>query len=187
MKTAHRLTADYWQAIQDNNRQFDDCFFYGVTTTKIFCRPSCPSRLPKKEHILIFKTAEEALNADFRPCKRCQPTGEIVPNKEWIAQIKAFIRLNIARPLTLEIIAEECHGSPYHLHRVFKKITGETPLTYLLTLRIAEAKHLLLSTNEPIQKIAFKIGFASSAYFSTSFKQMTGSTPSDYRKQHLAK
>ncbi|MGM0203328.1 ada regulatory protein [Enterococcus sp. AZ187] len=54
MKTTYRLTQKRWEAIQNNNTQFDGDFFYGVTTTKIFCRPSCPSRVPNKNHVLIF-------------------------------------------------------------------------------------------------------------------------------------
>ena len=62
--------------------------FYGVTTTKIL---SSFVPVPNKNHVLIFKTAQEALTLGFRPCKRCQPTGQVVPNEEWVAQIKQFI------------------------------------------------------------------------------------------------
>ena len=80
-----------------------------------FCRPSCPSRVPNKNHVLIFKTAQEALTLGFRPCKRCQPTGQVVPNEEWVAQIKQFIDRHSAEPLSLDYLAQARHGSPFHL------------------------------------------------------------------------
>ena len=69
--------------------------------------------MPNKNHVLIFKTAQEALTLGFRPCKRCQPTGQVVPNEEWVAQIKQFIDRHSAEPLSLDYLAQACHGSPF--------------------------------------------------------------------------
>ncbi|QDI91460.1 hypothetical protein EPH95_09920 [Salicibibacter halophilus] len=63
----------YWTAIVDNDSAYDDKFFYGVRTTGVFCRPSCKSRVPKKENIRIFKDGRLAQAAKYRPCKRCNP------------------------------------------------------------------------------------------------------------------
>lgn len=187
MKTTYRLTQKRWEAIQNNNTQFDGDFFYGVTTTKIFCRPSCPSRVPNKNHVLIFKTAQEALTLGFRPCKRCQPTGQVVPNEEWVAQIKQFIDRHSAEPLSLDYLAQTCHGSPFHLQRTFKEQTKQTPLAYLTSIRIRQAQELLLHSPLTIQQIAKKVGFQTAAYFATTFKKETGVTPSVYRSKNESK
>ena len=134
------MTDEKWQAIIGNDASYNNQFFYGVKTTRIFCKPSCKSRVPKKENVRIFQSAEEALTAKFRPCKRCKPTNERLPENEWVALITEYISRNYNKKLTLETLAEISHGSPYHLHRTFKKIIGITPVEYIHQLRINMAK-----------------------------------------------
>lgn len=183
--TKHLLTKKRWKAIQDNNQIFDDDFYYGVTTTKIFCRPSCKSRLPNKEHVLIFLNSQEAIDNGFRPCKRCQPTG-IVTNKEWIEQICYYLKNNFQQKLTLEIIAENCHGSAFNLQRTFKKIVGLSPLNYLNKIRLEHAKDLLISTDQSIKSIALNCGFNNDTYFSTLFKRNFQMTPTTFRNKGVS-
>ena len=64
---------EYYQALIDKNAEYEGIFFVGVTTTGVFCRPTCPARKPKFEHCEFFETAQQALLASFRPCKRCRP------------------------------------------------------------------------------------------------------------------
>ena len=146
----HRLTDKRWNAICENDFRQDGEFFYGVKTTKIFCRPSCKSRVPKKENIYIFKNQAEAKEIGFRPCKRCKPDGEKVPNEEWIDQVKAFLDQNYVKALTLEMIADECHGSPFYLHRTFKAQIGMSPIEYLNEIRMKKYKDFLEKTKKPI-------------------------------------
>lgn len=70
------ITVEMWQAIVQNDSSYDDKFYYGVKTTRIFCRPSCKSRPPKIENVRIFQNVQQALSENFRPCKRCKPTGQ---------------------------------------------------------------------------------------------------------------
>lgn len=177
-----KITDAQWQAIVTNDSQFDDVFFYGVKTTKIFCRPSCKSRIPKRENVELFLDKEEALKAGYRSCKRCKSGGERIPDDEWTDQIKDFIEKFYREHLTLGIIASECHGSSYHLHRVFKKQMGITPLSYLHQIRIEKAQELLTHPHLDIQKIGEAVGIPNSAQFSTLFKKITKMTPSEYRR-----
>ncbi|CRH22183.1 Bifunctional transcriptional activator/DNA repair enzyme AdaA [Carnobacterium maltaromaticum] len=149
---------------------------------KIFCRPSCKSRIPNRENVEFFLDKEEALKAGYRSCKRCKSGGERVPDDEWTDQIKDFIEKIYREHLTLDIIASECHGSPYHLHRVFKKQMGITPLSYLHQIRIEKAQELLVHHQLDIQKIGEAVGIPNSAQFSTLFKKITKMTPSEYRR-----
>ncbi len=159
-------------------------FFYGVTSTKIFCYPSCKSRLPKKENIVIFKNAEEAISHGYRACKRCKSGGTTLPDTEWIENIQAYIQDNFANPLTLQTIAENCHGSPYHLHRTFKRITQITPITYLENIRIAYAKKQLSNSTRSIEEIGKLSGYPNPSHFSTTFKRHTGLSPNHFRKAY---
>lgn len=177
------MTDEQWQGVITNNATYDGQFFYGVRTTKIFCRPSCKSRAPKRENVELFHSKEEALAAGFRACKRCKSGGEKVPDDEWTFQIKAYLENNYNQSITLEKIAEECHGSQYHLHRVFKRQTGTTPLEYLHHIRIQQAQYLLKESTVSISKIAEQVGIPNSGQFATLFKKVVGETPNHYRQR----
>ncbi|WII40146.1 bifunctional transcriptional activator/DNA repair enzyme AdaA [Paenibacillus thiaminolyticus] len=177
------VTDEMWQAIVSNNRAYDGQFWYAVKSTGIFCRPSCKSRPPKRENVGFFHSPEAALSAHYRPCKRCKPTGERLPDDEWIAIVTAYIDRNYADKLTLHRLAELSHGSPYHLHRIFKKIMGVTPVEYVQRRRIGQAKELLRSTKLAIAEVGQSVGLANPPYFITLFKQTAGCTPAEYRKQ----
>lgn len=179
-----QLTDERWQAIINNDASYDFQFFYAVKTTCIFCRPSCKSRPPNKQNVRIFQNAQQALAAHFRPCKRCKPTGQRLPDSEWVDQITHFIDSHFSENVTLEILAEMCHGSPYHLHRTFKRVKGMTPGEYVQQLRMNKAKQLLADTDKTITDIAFAVGMSSTPYFVTLFKKMTGTTPTEYRHRH---
>ncbi|MGX9134652.1 bifunctional transcriptional activator/DNA repair enzyme AdaA [Rummeliibacillus sp. JY-2-4R] len=183
----NRLTDEKWQAIIDNNASYNNIFFYAVKTTGIFCKPSCKSRVPKRENVCIFTNAEQALQANFRPCKRCKPTNEKLPDSEWIALVTKYIDKNYANKLTLDSLADIAHGSPYHLHRTFKKITGVTPVEYIQIIRLNEAKKYLTQTNKTIEKISKYVGLPNTSYFITLFKEKMGLTPAQFRRQHLKK
>lgn len=176
------ITEEIWQVIVHNDSSYDDKFFYGVKTTGIFCRPSCKSRPPKKENVRIFQNAQQALSENFRPCKRCKPTGQRLPDEEWVAQIAQFIDTNYREALTLKTLANMCHGSPYHLHRTFKRIKGITPAQYIRQTRISKAVHSLVTSDKTITEIALAVGIPNTAYFITLFKKETGYTPADYRQ-----
>lgn len=179
----HRPAADdQWEAIVRNDADFDGQFFYAVTTTGIFCRPSCASKLPRREHVILFPTAEEALAAQFRPCKRCGPTEPQGPREQWIGLVADYVDRNIRTKLTLDQLAAACHGTPHHLHRTFRQVMGVTPLAYVRARRIDLAKALLTASDDPVAAVGDGVGLSNTPYFVALFKQMTGHTPADYRQ-----
>jgi AraC family transcriptional regulator, regulatory protein of adaptative response / methylphosphotriester-DNA alkyltransferase methyltransferase len=182
-----RISDEQWQAITHNDSSYDTIFIYAVKSTGIFCRPSCKSRQPNKENVFIFKNAEQALSHGFRPCKRCKPEGLHLPDLDWVVQIADYIDNHYSQPLTLEVLADMCHGSPYHLQRTFKRIRNMTPVEYIQKVRIAHAKDQLNTSDKSIGEIGILVGLPNSPYFITLFKKKTGYTPLQYRKEYTHK
>lgn len=177
------VSDEQWRAIAYNDASYDGCFFYAVKTTRIFCRPSCKSRLPKRENIGFFQTADQALAAGYRPCKRCRPTGAALPDEEWIALVTEYVDAHCEEALSLDDLAQLSHGTPYHLHRTFRRITGMTPVHYIQQVRIEKAKTLLRGSGQTVAEIGEAVGLSNTPYFITLFKKKTGQTPEAYRRQ----
>lgn len=178
------LSDEQWQAVADNDVSYDGQFYYAVKTTGIFCRPSCKSRLPNRDNVGMFLTAEQAFAARYRPCKRCKPTGQRLPDEEWIALITDYIDYHFHESLTLETLAHMSHGSPYHLHRTFRRIKEMTPVAYIQQVRVNKAMHELSTTTRSVAEIGETVGLTNTPYFITLFKKTTGLTPEAYRRQH---
>jgi len=107
-----------------------------------------------------------------------------LPDKEWVSVMTEYIDAHYTEPLTLHQLAEICHGSPYHLHRTFKKIMNITPVDYIQQRRITQACTELIQSHQSITAIGLNIGIPNTSYFVTLFKKKTGITPAQYRKQH---
>lgn len=179
------VTEEEWKAVATNDASYDNLFRYAVKTTKIFCKPSCPSRLPKRENITIFYDLEEPERKGYRPCKRCQPTGKLVTNLEWVEEIKIIIEENYKLNLTLEELSFLARGSESHLRHVFKEETGQTPQQYLEKVRMEKAKDLLVSTKKTINEIARDVGIENVSYFIKRFSRYYKETPKKYREHHF--
>lgn len=140
--------------------------------------------MPKIENIIVAETPKELKELGFRPCKRCKPTEEKLPDVEWISQVEYFITTQYAEKLTLEHIAEETHSSPFHLHRKFKEVTGKTVNTYLKDVRMQKARQLLTETNTAVATIGKQVGIANASQFIREFKKYVGQTPAQYRREN---
>ncbi|MBT2640052.1 bifunctional transcriptional activator/DNA repair enzyme AdaA [Bacillus sp. ISL-39] len=181
---AEMITDIKWLAIINNDPAYNNQFFYTVKSTGIFCKPSCKSRVPKKRKCSHFSKCRTGSRANFRPCKRCKPTNEKLPDTEWVDLITEYIGKNFTERITLESLANICHGSPYHMHRTFKKIKGITPVEYIQQVRVNAAKKYLSQTNKAIGDIAICVGMDNAPYFITLFKKKTGQTPAQFRQMH---
>ncbi|MGL4818680.1 MAG: bifunctional transcriptional activator/DNA repair enzyme AdaA [Bacilli bacterium] len=180
----NELTDEKWHAIITNDEVYNHQFVYAVTTTKIFCKPSCKSRVPKKENVRIFQNEQQAIQNNFRPCKRCKPMNEHLPETEMVNVLSEYIERHFNTHLTLRKLAEIGRVSPYHMHRTFKKVKGVTPLAYVQHVRMLAAKTYLIETNESVAAIASSVGVTNVPYFIALFKKQTGQTPKQYRQSH---
>lgn len=174
-----------YKAILAHDTEFDGIYYVGIKSTGIFCRPSCRSRIPKKENIVVFDSIERAGKAGFRPCKRCRPDepGRHGPDAQLAGRLMDLVQKGYNRRLTLAGMAVNLNVSQYHLQRVFKRIIGITPAQYLHNLRMAKARQLLERGDLPIRNIAFGVGFSSLSHFASAFQKANGLSPSKYREQ----
>lgn len=126
-----------WEAVKDRNAIADGLFFCASAKTKVYCRPVCKARLPRRENASFYKTSREAQAAGFRPCKRCRPDVDgIMPEDVAVLKVQAFLESrkgffnNGSTPESLSQMARQAGLSKWHFHRVFKKYTGMTPVQY---------------------------------------------------------
>ncbi len=182
-----KLNEEEWEAIKNNETQYDGYFYYALSTTKTFCRPSCTSRTPNQKHVSIFKDVDNAIKAGFRPCTRCKPNlKEWAGYKEEVSkEVLKYIQEHFRNKFSLKQIGESLQKNPHYIHRSFKAINGITPLKYLHTLRVEEAKRLLINMQLSITYIALEVGYNDSTQLSVKFKEITGLSPSKYRESLL--
>lgn len=177
------MDEEKWEAIISNNREADGKFYYAVKTTGIFCRPSCRSKQPSKENVLIFNTREEAISAGFRPCKRCRPDlDEYDPMADMASEIKRIIESSGSNKELLEDNLKSLGVSKQRLSQVFKNHYGKTINEYSNALRLEAAKDKLKNSDEQIIDIAYSLGFESISAFFTFFRKLTDMTPGEYRE-----
>lgn len=170
-----------WTAVVARDRSADGKFFYSVRTTGVYCRPSCGSRAPRPENVAFHLTAVDAEAAGFRPCMRCMP--DQLPLAEQhaakVAELCRFIE-SAEHPPTLDELAQRAGLSAYHLHRVFKEITGVTPKAYATAYRARRVRHELVHS-ETVTDAIYDAGYNSSGRFYEESNQRLGMTPTRYR------
>lgn len=174
-------------AIKGCDGAYDGKFWYGLKTTKRFCRPSCPKHSYDPKNILIFQSAEEAADKGFHPCSRCHPElPDWAGTKPELAHsAQKLIRESYAQKFSLEAVANTLHINKYYLLRIFKSETGMTLLEYHNFVRCKEAEALLQSQEYSISMVASMVGYVSASHFTQVFRRITGLTPSEYRRSYL--
>ncbi len=168
-----------WTAVQ---RREPGPFFYAVQTTGIYCRPGCPSRLPRREHVRFFNDFEAAEQAGFRPCKRCQPAGPSIAALHADAVARACRILQDSEPPpTLLELSRAVGMSPYHLHRIFTGKTGLTPKAYATAQR-AERLRRILPGSSSVTEAIYEAGYPSAGRFYADSSKRLGMQPETYRQ-----
>lgn len=167
-----------WQAVLDRDSAGDGLFYYAVKTTQIYCRPTCPSRRPKRENVSFFVTISEAEAAGFRACKRCTP-NEVSTRSQAIATVISLLETVEPTP-TLTQLGTAVAMSPYHLQRIFKAATGLSPKAYAKALK-AERLARALDAGDSVTKAMLDAGYASSRELYDRIGEDLGMTPTTYK------
>jgi AraC family transcriptional regulator of adaptative response/methylated-DNA-[protein]-cysteine methyltransferase len=179
---AAKTTGDpRWRAILDRDPAADGRFFYSVRTTGVYCRPSCGARTPRPEHVDFHATAEAARQAGFRPCRRCQPDQP--PLTERHAALVAGVCRRIEQADSVPGLAELARSagvSAFHLHRIFKTVTGVTPRAYATALRARKLRDQL-GRGASVSDAIYEAGYQSSGRFYAESDRLLGMTPKRYR------
>ena len=174
--------ADYLAAVRRRDPAYDGQFFYAVRTTGVYCRPSCGARPARAENLSFHLTAKAAEQAGFRPCKRCRPDemGRIDPQVEAVRRACILIEMDEDAP-SLETLAGAAGLSPFHFHRVFKKVTGVTPKAYAAGEQARRAREGL-SGARTVTEAIFDAGYNSSSRFYETSASRLGMTPTAWRR-----
>jgi AraC family transcriptional regulator of adaptative response/methylated-DNA-[protein]-cysteine methyltransferase len=170
-----------WSAVLSRDEGAAGAFVFGVVTTGIFCRPSCPARRPKRQNLRYFGTAAEARRAGFRPCKRCVPDG-VSPHERQAEIVRQVCRqIEAAEDMpSLTDLSRDAELSPFHLHRLFKRVTGVTPKAYSAAVRARRMRGGLAAAGSVTEAI-YEAGYASSSRFYESADEILGMAPRQYR------
>ena len=179
---AARADEARWDAVQRRDPAFDGAFFFAVRTTGVYCRPSCASRAAKRENVSFYATPEAAERAGYRACKRCRPDELGLPDPKVAAVKQACERIAAAEEAPkLADLAARAGMSPFHFHRVFKKVTGVTPKAYAAQIQARRAADGL-HTAETITEAIYGAGFNSSSRFYENAAARLGMTPTAVRR-----
>jgi AraC family transcriptional regulator of adaptative response/methylated-DNA-[protein]-cysteine methyltransferase len=174
-----------WESVLHRDPSADDRFLYGVTTTGIYCRPSCPSRRPKRGNVAFFSSAEAAERAGFRACQRCTPNRSRDSRDQAVDRAREYIDQHIHElsdeRITLELLGEQSGMSPYHLQRKFKAQVGLTPAQYVRARKRERLKGEL-KRGETVSRATFGAGYGSSSRVYGGADAELGMTPATYRR-----
>ena len=172
-----------YRAVQGRDARFAGRFFLAVRTTRIYCRPGCPARLPRRENVEFFPSAAAAEGAGFRACLRCRP--DAAPG----SPAQAGTGATLSRALRLLEESGEARGlagrlgvTDRHLRRLFARHLGATPAAVLRTRRLHLARQLLETSTLPMLEVAESAGFRSLRRFNEAVQRGFGRTPSALRK-----
>lgn len=153
------LEQEMLKAISQRNTAYDGHFVYGVVTTGVFCRPSCKSRQARSENIRLYPDIQSAMQAGFRPCRRCNPV-KIEPELIRFENIARYIEAHAEDKLTLSVMAKQAGLSPARFHRVFKSIFGVSPKTFQDAARQKQFK-AFLKKGDTVTTAIFAAGYGS--------------------------
>jgi AraC family transcriptional regulator of adaptative response/methylated-DNA-[protein]-cysteine methyltransferase len=168
-----------WAAVLGRDNREDGRFVYAVTSTGIFCRPSCPSRRPNRQRVQFFDSVLAAMDSGFRPCLRCRPLDA---GDEWTRKVTGACQL-IARAghaPSLATLARHAHSTPHHFLRRFKALVGMSPREFAAARRFDEVKRQL-RTQADVTTAVFEAGYASSSRFYERAAARLGMHPATYQ------
>jgi AraC family transcriptional regulator, regulatory protein of adaptative response / methylated-DNA-[protein]-cysteine methyltransferase len=176
---------DLWQAVQGRDASQDGKFVFAVSSTGVYCRPSCPSRRPRRENVSFFRQPADAEQAGYRACLRCRPKSASNGQISTVKAICRYIEQHLDEPLTLARLSAEFHQSPFHLQRTFKAVLGISPRAYADSCRMNQLKSHLRAGHS-VTRALYDAGYSSSSRLYEKTASQLGMTPDKYRRGAIA-
>lgn len=177
---------EYYRALLAKDSEYGGVFFVGVKTTGVFCRPTCPARKPKFEHCEFFETAEQALLASFRPCRRCNPLSYPQQSSELVQKLIQAVEKNPEKHWRERDFQALFSVDASTARRQFKKRFGMTFVAYARARRMGLAMKQIKS-GQLVIDAQLASGYESSSGFRDAFSQIMGTPPSFHGQCHLLK
>lgn len=190
-RTLDQIEARRWQAVMDRDRSLDGAFVFAVSSTGVFCRPSCPAKRARRENVTFFDHAPQAEQAGYRACLRCRPKAvDGSPQSALVRAICRYIEQHVAdqqleNALTLRQLAKEFRRSPFHLQRTFKSVLGVSPKAYIDAVRLRNVKQNLQAGHD-VTTALYAAGYGSSSRLYERTASQLGMTPEKYRRGAVA-
>jgi AraC family transcriptional regulator, regulatory protein of adaptative response / methylated-DNA-[protein]-cysteine methyltransferase len=175
--------AEAWRAVASRDARYDGRFVYAVRSTRVYCRPSCPSRRPLRENVSFFAAPGDAERAGYRACLRCDPRAEKSDRGGGPAIERAlkYLDAHDDRAVSLAELATHAGLSPSHLQRSFKRAVGMSPKEYQDARRVSRFKSRLRS-GDTVSRATYEAGFGSSSRVYERTNELLGMTPAAYRR-----
>jgi len=181
-----QIEARRWQAVLDRDIALDGAFVFGVSSTGVFCRPSCPAKRPRRENVTFYNDPLQAEQHGYRACLRCRPKAiDGNPRSALVRAVCRYIEQHIEDRLTLSLLAEEFRRSPFHLQRTFKSVLGVSPKAYIDAIRLQQVKRNL-QAGHSVTTALYAAGYGSSSRLYERTSTQLGMTPEKYRKGAVA-
>ncbi|MCW3818038.1 helix-turn-helix domain-containing protein [Micromonospora sp. DR5-3] len=175
-----------YRAVDSRDQRFDGWFYTGVTSTGIYCRPSCPAMTPKRQNVRFFPSAAAAQGAGLRACRRCRP--DAAPGSpQWdvradvVGRAMRLIADGVVDRDGVPGLAARLGYTERHLHRMLRAELGAGPLALARAQRAQTARILIETTGLGLAEVAFAAGFGSVRQFNDTVREVYGATPSELR------
>src|SRR5947209_5264896 len=175
-----------WEAVISRDPNQDGRFVFAVSSTGVYCRPSCPSRRPRRENVIFFRKPDEAEKAGYRACLRCRPRA--IGGNAQMGMVKAvcrYIEQHLDEPYTQALLGTAFRQSPFHLQRTFKAVLGISPRAYADSRRLNQLKSNLRAGHS-VTRAMYDAGYSSSSRLYERTASQLGMTPDKYRRGAIA-
>lgn len=185
-KPANHSEEVRWHAVLSRDAALDGQFVFAVSTTGVYCRPSCPARRPRRQSVRFYSGPEQAERNGFRACLRCRPRA-IAGNPQLVLakEICRYIEQHLDEPITLKDLGRTFRQSPFHLQRTFKAAIGITPREYVESCRMRLLKRNL-QAGDNVTRAMYDAGYGSSSRLYEKTSSQLGMTPDAYRRGAIA-
>lgn len=170
-----------WLAVLERDPRAEGRFVLAVSSTGVFCRPTCPARRPRRDRAVFFDTPADAIAGGFRPCRRCRPTEAARTQLHVVAEVCRLIEAGeLGTNPTLAELGRRIGWSPFHLQRTFRRIVGVSPRQYAESRRVDRLRRHIREVDS-VTTALYEAGWGSSAAFYATAPGHLGMSPSAYR------